>query len=155
MVGFITFTTLFHAVLYFLDEHYFHRKRGLSDNEVKSGMFDGILYVITVGLTIFTTYSKGLSYLYITLALLSCLSIVKHEYFYPETMDKKERITHALLYIIHPLILFAFYQSWQSSLFDNELFYWMLQLAYFALAFKAAAFYVIYWNYIYERNEIE
>ena len=152
MVGFITFITLFHAVLYFLDEHIFHRERGLSTNEIKSGVFDGILFVITVGLTIFTTYSESLSYLYITLATLSCLSIIKHEYFYPEVLSKKERLTHALLYIVHPLILYAFYLSWQSNLFDQNLLYWMLQLAYFALAFKSASFYIIYWNYIYEKD---
>ena len=152
MVAFITFITLFHALLYFMDEHIFHRERGLSPSEIKSGMFDGILFVLTVGLTIFSTYSTGLAYLYITLASLSCLSIIKHEYFYPDYLSKRERITHALLYIIHPLILYAFYNSWKSNLFDENLMYWMLQLAYFALAFKSASFYIIYWNYVYERD---
>ena len=152
MVAFITFTTLTHALLYFIDEHVIHRKRGLAPNEIKSGIFDGILYVITVGLTIFTSYTETLGVIYFILATLSCLSIIKHEYFYPEVLEKRERIIHALLYVFHPLILFAFFESWKSNLFDNHLHYWILQLCYFALAFKGATFYIIYWNYIYEKE---
>ncbi len=151
MVAFITITTLVHGALYFLDEHHFHKKRGLTEREANFLLFDGVLFLATVALTIFTNFGPLLSKVYIVLAFLSCFSIIKNEIFY-DGISLNERFTHAGLYILHPLILYAFYTSWQMDLFNTNMTYWMLQLCYFILGFKAMSFHVIYWNYIAKKK---
>lgn len=150
MVIFITLTTITHGILYFLDEYILHKRREFSQKEINNGIIDALLFLSTVGMTLFTTYTLFLGKLYIVLAFLSCLSIIKNEFFY-ENLCKQERLVHALLYIFHPLILFAFYTSWKENFFTTNLNYWMLQLGYFALGFKALTYHIIYWNYIHNK----
>ena len=151
MVLFITFTTIFHASLYVFDEYILNKRRNPTQGEINSGLLDGVLYLAIVAITIFTEYSQSLSNVYITLSFLSCLSIVKNEYFYPENMPAIERLVHALLYVFHSVILYAFYLSWQENFFVNNMTYWMLQLGYLALGFKAVSYKVIYWNFIHNK----
>jgi len=152
MILFITFTTLLHAILFTYDEYILHKRRSLSQKEVNSGLIDGLLFLSTVAMTLFTTFSEVLDVVYISLACLSCIAIIKHEMFLPGEITVEERLVHVTLYILHPLILYAFYISWKRDFFGTNLTYWMLQLGYFALGFKAISYHVIYWNYIYERN---
>lgn len=152
MVIFITITTLLHGILFTFDEYIVHKKRSLSQKEVNSGLIDGVLFLSTVALTLFTKFSSLLEIIYISLGFLSCVAIIKHEMFLPPDITKRERVIHAVLYILHPLILYAFYVSWKSDFFNTNLTYWMMQLGYFALGFKAITYHVIYWNYVYERN---
>ncbi len=152
MVIFITLTTITHGILFFYDEYFLHKRRPFSKNEINSGLIDGILFLIPVGLTLFTSFGPVMKYVYITLGFLSCLSIIKNELFY-ENLDKTERLIHAGLYILHPLILYAFYVSWERNFFATNLTYWMLQLCYFILCFKAVNYHLIYWNYVHEKNK--
>lgn len=152
MVLFITITTILHAVLFTYDEYIIHKKRSLSQKEINSGLIDGVLFLSTVALTLFTTFTEILDVVYISLAFLSCLAIIKHEMFLPKEISTRERVLHTTLYILHPLILYAFYISWKRDFFSTNLTYWMLQLGYFALGFKAISYHVIYWNYVHDRN---
>ena len=150
MVLFISCTTIIHGILYTLDEYILHRKRNLSQKEINNSIIDGVLFLVIVGLTIFTTYSEKLATVYIILSILSCLSIVKNEIFY-EDITTKERLVHALLYVFHPLILYAFFLSWQADFFITNSSYWMMQLCYFAIGFKVMSYHIIYWNYIHNK----
>ena len=151
MVIFITFTTVIHAIAFTFDEYILNKKRNLSQKEINSALLDGILYLAAVALTIFTTFSENLGRVYIGLALLSCISVVKNEAIYPGNIPKIERITHAMLYVLHPLILYAFYISWAQNFFQTNMTYWMLQLGYFVLGLKAISYHMIYWNYIHRK----
>ena len=152
MAIFITLITLTHGALYFYDEYILHKKREFSKKEVYGGFVDGFIFLILVGLTLFTHFTENLKIVYIVMSFLSCLSILKNEYFYPKDLDWIERMVHAGLYILHPLILYAFYHSWKAHFFKTELLYWMLQLCYFILCFKAINYHLIYWNYIAEKK---
>ena len=101
-------------------------------------------------MTLFTTYNSKLDWVYLVMSLLSCLSIIKNEFFY-ESLTKTERVVHAALYVLHPLILYAFHESWKQDFFKNNMMYWMLQLGYFILCLKAITYHVIYWNYIHKK----
>lgn len=149
MAIFITLTTITHSILFYLDEYVLHKRRSLTQKEVNSALLDGILFLIPVGLTIFTSFSPLFKYVYLSLSFLSCLSIVKNEFFYPP-LAIKERLVHAGLYVLHPLILYAFFISWKMNFFVNNISYWMLQLCYFILGVKAITYHVIYWNYMRE-----
>ena len=148
MVLFITITTVLHATLFYIDEYILNKKRGLTQIEINSALADGVLYLTLVGMTLFAPYNHVTKYIYLGLCLVSCLSIIKNEWLYPQ-LDKLERLIHAGLYVLHPLILYAFYLSWQQQFFSTEMTYWMIQLCYFILGFKAMAYHVIYWNYIH------
>lgn len=152
MVLFITLTTLSHAGLYFWDEYILHKRRGLSKTEINAGIGDALWFLSTVAITIFLPFSENLKWLYIVLGALSCVSIVKNELFYPD-ISRTERLVHAGLYVLHPLILYAFYSSWRMNFFATNLNYWMLQLCYLGLGLKALTYHIIYWNYIYEGKE--
>lgn len=151
MEVFITLTTITHALLFMYDEYFLHKKRGLSRKEINSGIVDGLIFLILICFTIFTQYTPLLAGVYIFLSVISCGLIVKNEFFYPEQLTRNERLVHAALYVFHPLILFAFYISWKMDFFTSNIAYWMLQLGYLALAFKAVSFHIIYWNYVHDR----
>lgn len=150
MVIFITLITILHAAFFFYDEYFLNKKRTLSQIEINSAIIDGVLFLSIVALTIFTSFNSQLSNIYIALSILSCISIIKNEFLY-ESIPKIERVVHSILYITHPLILFAFYSSWKMDFFSTNSTYWMLQLGYFALGFKAIAYHVIYWNFIHNK----
>lgn len=152
MVLFISVTTIVHAVLFYIDEYILNKKRGLSQLEINSALIDGLLYLILVAMTIFAPFNGITKTIYISLSFVSCLSIIKNEWLYPN-LEKVERLVHAGLYVLHPLILYAFYISWERDFFNNEMTYWMLQLCYLVLGFKAISYHVIYWNYIYQGNK--
>lgn len=148
MVVFISFITIIHGILYIIDEYVLNKKRGLTQFEINSASLDGMLYLVIVGMTLFTPFGDLSRVIYFVLCFLSCLSIIKNELFYPK-LDKFERLVHAGLYVLHPLILYVFYISWQESFFITNMNYWMLQLCYFILGFKAMTYHVIYWNYMH------
>ena len=154
MAVLITLTTITHGLLYFYDEYILHKRRGLSQIEINNGIFDALLFLPTVGITIFCPFTETLKWVYLSLAFLSCVSIIKNELFYPP-LEKRERVAHAGLYVLHPLILYAFYISWERNFFTTNISYWMLQLGYFGLGSKALTYHIIYWNYIFERKEPE
>jgi hypothetical protein len=151
MVLFITLTTITHALLFAYDEYFLKRKRNLSVIEINSSLLDGILYIGLVAMTIFTTYSETLSSIYIAVSVLSCLSILKNELIYPLNINRDERIVHACLYVLHPLILYCFYHSWSLNFFHTNMTYWLLQLGYLVLGFKTISYHVIYWHYIHQK----
>ena len=151
MVLFITFTTIVHSLLYSYDEYILNKKRDLSQNEINHGMIDGFLYIATVSFTIFAPFTALFSKIYIAFAALSCISIILNEYFFP-ALKRTERLVHAALYVLHPLILYAFYVSWSQNFFKTNPTYWMLQLCYLVLCFKAVTYHVIYWNYIHQKK---
>lgn len=151
MVFFITITTITHACLFAYDEYFLKRKRELSQLEINGSLFDGFLFLLTVALTIFTTYTETLGLIYIALSSLSILSIVKNEYIYPLNIDRKERVVHAALYVLHPLILYCFYISWKANFFTSNMTYWMMQLCYLILGAKTITYHVVYWNYIHKK----
>jgi hypothetical protein len=151
MLIFITIITLGHAGLFAYDEYALKRKRSLSQSEINSALIDGFLFLSIVALTIFTNFSSTLSYVYIGLAVLSCASIIKNEFFYPDTIKREERVVHALMYVLHPLILYCFYTSWSMNFFITNMTYWTMQLLYLILGFKTITYHVIYWNYIHKK----
>jgi len=101
---------ILHVILMNLDEHYFNKKRSHSKYEILSVISDGILFLIPLLIAIFVSYDEKWSIIYKALGAISMISIVKNELFY-KGLDVRERLTHACLYVLHPIILFTFYES--------------------------------------------
>lgn len=142
---------ILHVILMNLDEHYFNKNRAHSRYEILSVISDGILFLIPLLIAIFVSYDESWSIIYKTLGAISMISIVKNELFY-KGLDVRERLTHACLYVLHPIILFTFYESWQNNYFDTHTNFWMIQLVYVGLGFKTICYQLIYWNYIHEKK---
>ena len=141
---------ILHAVLLNLDEHYFNRKRSHSKYEVASVITDGILLLLPMLLAMFVTYHEKWVFLFKTLGAISMISVVKNEYFY-RNLEVQERLVHACLYVLHPIILFSFYESWQNNYFVNNTNFWIVQLLYVGVGFKTVSYQLIYWNYIHDK----
>lgn len=141
---------ILHASLLNIDEHYFNKNRSHSKYEIASIITDGIFFLIPLLFAIFIQYDEGLEIIYKGLGALSMISIVKNEYFYKD-LEVKERLVHACLYVLHPILLFTFYESWKNNYFVAHPNFWMFQLLYVGLGIKTITYQVIYWNYIHER----
>jgi hypothetical protein len=148
------FLMIIHVALITLDEHYFNKNRFHSKYEIWSILVDGILFLIPILFATFVPFNAKWVILYKTLAALSMVSIIKNEFFYKD-LCKWERLTHACLYVLHPIILFNFYESWQNNFFQNNMNFWMFQLLYVGLGVKTLTYQVIYWNYIHEKKEVQ
>lgn len=153
MISFILTIMCLQVILFHVDEYYFHRRRKLSRHEIISSLTDGAFYIIPLIIATFTRFSEIWKVAYIIMSAISCLSIVKNELFYPE-LKVKEKLTHSLLYVIHPILLYSFYLSWKGNFFDAYPNFWIFQLLYLALGFKTLTYQVIYWNYIHEEKSI-
>ncbi|MCB0413398.1 MAG: hypothetical protein KDD50_03635, partial [Bdellovibrionales bacterium] len=121
MLLFLTAALILQLILFHLDEYYFHRKRGLSRPEIVSALMDGFFYLLPLAIAIFCSFTIFWQWIYIFLAILSCLSVVKNEWFYPVVMDRNEKLVHAGLYLLHPILLYTFYLSWDQDFFNNSM----------------------------------
>lgn len=154
MAFFLLFIVILHGILFRVDEYMFHRKRGLQKRELTNSLIDGLIFLITLAVAMFSKHSYWSDKIYIALSIVSCLSIVKNEFFY-ENLKKGERFVHALLYVFHTTILYAFYISWRINYFDSHYYIWLTQLLYMILGFQTLAYSLIYWNYIYDPRKYE
>lgn len=144
------FLMILHVVLHNIDEHVFNKRRSHSRAEIWSMISDAILFIIPLLMATFITYRPDLEIVYKTVAGASMISIVKNELFY-KNLEVKERLVHACLYVLHPILLFNFYESWQNNYFQEHPEFWMVQLFYVGMGFKSISYQLIYWNYIHNK----
>ena len=138
-----------HVCLLNLDEHYYNKKRQHSKYEIVSVITDGFLFLLPLLLATFVTFDEKWVILYKTIAGISMVSVVKNELFY-KGLEVQERFIHACLYVLHPILLFNFYESWKLNYFQSNYYFWMFQLVYVALGVKTVSYQLIYWNYIHD-----
>lgn len=139
---------ILHVILHNIDEHVFNKRRLHSQAEIWSMISDAIFFIIPILMATFIAYRPELELIYKIVAGISMVSIVKNELFYKD-LDVKERLVHACLYVLHPILLFNFYESWQHNYFQVHPEFWMVQLLYVGLGFKSISYQIIYWNYIH------
>ncbi|MGH7834650.1 MAG: hypothetical protein ACREQK_13470 [Candidatus Binatia bacterium] len=95
------------GVLMFWDEWGYHRTRGLGAWERWGHPVDSIIYAAALVLPGFAPPRPGSVQLYLLLAALSCLVITKDEWVHTKECAAGEHWVHALLFIVHPLVLTA------------------------------------------------
>ena len=141
-----------HMGLYTLDEHLFNKRRKHSEHEIVSVVLDGALFLIPILFATFVSFDEKWVLPYKIIGALSMISIIKNELFY-KNLEVKERLTHACLYVLHPILLFTFYESWKEDYFVSNPNFWMVQNFYVGFGIKTVAYQIIYWNYIHEKVE--
>jgi hypothetical protein len=140
---------IIHVCLHNLDEHIFNKNRSHSKYETLSSVTDGIFFLLPLLMATFVTYSENLEIVYKAIAGISMVSIITNEIFY-KNLEVKERVIHACLYVLHPILLFNFFESWQNNYFQENTNFWMIQLLYVGFGIKSFLYQIIYWNYIHE-----
>jgi len=145
------FLIIIHVVLMNIDEHYFNKNRLHSTKEIWSILIDAFLFLASISFATFVKYDLDNVIIYKSLAGLSMISIIKNEFFF-DNLCKGERLVHAALYVLHPIILFNFYESWRLNYFQTNTYFWMIQLLYVGLGIKTLSYQMIYWNYINEQR---
>lgn len=121
------------ALAMLVDEGWFHRERGLPRWERIGHPLDTLTFVICLVWLL----AGGSTHGYVALAVGSTLFVTKDEPIHAQLCSPGEHYLHAALFILHPLVLAAFYALPHAVLVG--------QLA-VTLAFLA--YQVIYWNVI-------
>ena len=110
----IFITIAFHALLMLFDEFYFHRKRNLPKWERIGHPFDTFFILICFFIIIYFPMTKVNLILYFSLSVFSCLFVIKDEAVHLKYCSKYEQYLHALLFILHPILLVILFFSWPS-----------------------------------------
>jgi len=166
MMNFFAFAPFFlQAVFIAIDEAYFHVKRGLPLWERIGHPIDTLSFLICLLFILWMPFTDYNLYLYIALAIGSCIMVTKDEFVHKEHCPAAENWLHALLFILHPVTLITAgcmwpviqgveVPSWMSSYFyDPFQLYWILvaQTGFITLFF----FYqIIFWNFIWRNHPV-
>lgn len=139
MTAFILATLVQGGVILF-DEFYFHRRRGLPRWERIGHPVDSLTVVICLLFLVFTERTFTNEIIYYILAIASCLCVTKDEWVHRKLCTAEEMWLHAVLFIIHPIVLFTAMAEWEES-----------RAQIFAAAGGVTVFMlyqIIYWNYV-------
>jgi hypothetical protein len=100
----------------FVDEFYFHEKRGLPKWERIGHPLDTISVLAVFGYCLLVPFAESAVVLFFALALGSCLLITKDEWVHQrEACPPFEAWLHSVLFILHPLVFFGAYSLWASG----------------------------------------
>lgn len=133
----------------FIDEFYFHHKRGLGRWESIGHPVDTFLFLIPFIICLSWSYEEFISKVLIVTSVLSTLIITKDEWIHSEQSSGAENWLHSLLFILHPLSLGVLYYFWTNK----EIFYIQIQAGIISLFF---IYQVFYWNILKkDRYEIK
>jgi hypothetical protein len=132
------------ALVMFIDEFYFHRKRGLLRWERMGHPLDSLSVVICYIFLLVALPTKQNIYIYCALCAFSSLLITKDEFVHSKYCEASENWLHALLFILHPLTFMAAGVIWYQGLSVEFLVLQPVAIACFML------YQIIYWSYYAE-----
>lgn len=137
---------LFAAVLMLVDEIHFHRRRGLPRWERIGHPLDTLTLLACYAVAlIFPPEGKYLA-LFAALGVFSCLFITKDEGIHTENCDAKENHLHALLFVLHPVLLFSVGLLWWLPDLAGARTLLVTQAA---LTLLFGLYQLIYWNFVW------
>ena len=129
----------------FIDEFYFHHKRGLGKWESWGHPIDTLLFLSCYLFAALIPYSVSWELIFAALCVASSLIIIKDEFIHTEQSSGAENFLHAILFILHPLSLIVLYLFWR----DQELIMIKVQTVIIALFMS---YQILYWNYFKENK---
>ena len=102
------------AIAMGFDELHFHRRRGLDRWERLGHPLDTMTLLACLAWILFAPPTKGHAVVYAALAAVSCLFITKDEFVHTTTCGPAEHWLHALLFVVHPVVLLTYAWLWPS-----------------------------------------
>lgn len=136
-------SALLQAALIVIDEFYFHWKRGLPRWEKIGHPLDTFFFLLPLTIASFFKWEPVWRVLYIALGLLSCLVITKDEAIHLQKSPALEQWLHALLFMVHPVVLIAVYFVWMQS---SVPLIWM-----WCAILTFCIYQIIFWNFYADR----
>jgi 2-polyprenyl-6-hydroxyphenyl methylase/3-demethylubiquinone-9 3-methyltransferase len=128
------------GVVMVVDEGWFHRARGLPRWERIGHPLDTLTIVLCLAWLLATTPdSPSALPVYIGLAVFSTLFVTKDELVHAKLCSPGEHWLHAILFVLHPIVLAAFGYLWWTGAVG-------LLLGQLGITIAFMAYQVIYWN---------
>jgi len=136
---------LLQGALMMVDEFYFHKKRVLPQWEKIGHPIDTFTVMLGIALLIFTAESTNVGGYFFVWAVVSCGVVAKDEWVHQKYCVGTEHFIHAILFVLHPVVLFSCWRLYQL----NEWPAIYLQLVLLSCFF---VYQVLYWNVV-KRNQ--
>jgi hypothetical protein len=146
-----------------VDEFYFHRQRGLPRWERLGHPLDTLSVLLCWSVVWFAPPTGGFITLYVGLSLFSCLFVTKDEWVHREFCPAGEQWLHALLFVLHPLLLLSAGLLWPALHPENgaaPVFGWIRYEGFegtfvavdIVLTMLFGLYQLVYWNFIWRVN---
>lgn len=156
---------LLQAIAMAVDEGYFHVRRGLPKWERIGHPLDTMSYLLCLGFVLWMPFNSTTLKVYIGLAVLSCLMVTKDEFIHKHHCPWAENWLHAVLFILHPIILICTGLIWpvvQQVEVPTWMAYWLDHPTglYRFLWMQAVAvggfllYQIIFWNIIWRNSPV-
>ncbi|UXR65439.1 hypothetical protein EZJ49_04125 [Bdellovibrio bacteriovorus] len=126
------------AILF--DEFVFHRRRGLPRWERIGHPIDTLSVIACLLFLTFVDRTPTTEVVYYVMAIGSCILVTKDEWIHRKYCSAEEMWLHAVLFIMHPLVLFTGMAEWE----DNR----PLFLAVAGGVFVFFVYQIVYWNFV-------
>jgi hypothetical protein len=136
------------------DEFYFHRRRGLPRWERVGHPIDTLGVLACLGWLMFAAPRPSTAGVYTALAVASSLLVTKDESVHRRLCGSGEQWLHAVLFLLHPLVLLAAGLLWPALHGEEGVVPWIRYTGFettFVKAFGAATatfavYQIVYWN---------
>jgi hypothetical protein len=137
--------TAIQGIVIFIDEFYFHHKRGLPLWERLGHPIDSFSVLACLAFLMTMPHTPNNELIYSFLAAVSCVVVTKDEFIHWKICTGLEMWLHALLFVLHPIVLFSAIKDWET----NPL---MIQIT-FGMIFSFFIYQIIYWNFLRSEEE--
>jgi 2-polyprenyl-6-hydroxyphenyl methylase/3-demethylubiquinone-9 3-methyltransferase len=129
------------GVVMVVDEGWFHRARGLPRWERIGHPLDTLTIILCLAWLLATTPATPAALpVYVVLSVFSTLFVTKDEPVHARLCSPGEHWLHAVLFVLHPIVLAAFGYLWWTGAVG-------LLLGQLGIAIAFMAYQVIYWNF--------
>ncbi len=152
------------ALVIGFDEGYFHLRRGLPRWERIGHPLDTLSVLICIAFVLVVPFSAVAVKWYAGLAIFSCIFVTKDEFVHKEHCPASEQWLHAILFTLHPIILFIVGCMWpvsQGVVAPDWIIRWfgpaevmqLILMGQFAAMTLFSLYQVIYWNFLCQENQ--
>lgn len=138
------------ALAILLDEFYFHRRRGLPVWERIGHPLDTLSILLCYACAVSLPPTPASRGLYLGLSIFSCVLVTKDEFVHKKYCTGAENWLHAVLFVLHPVVLILAGLIWQESspLLKTALLIQMLLTGVFFM------YQILYWNFLCKTDPV-
>jgi hypothetical protein len=133
------------ALIMLVDELHFHRRRGLPRWERIGHPIDTLSVLACYTVAVTQPASEAALAVYAALAALSCVVITKDEFVHARRCTPAEQWLHALLFVLHPVVLGAAALLWLQGART-------LLMVQAGLTLVFGCYQTLYWNLPWSRH---
>ena len=152
------------AIAIGFDEIYFHYKRGLPKWERIGHPLDTFSVLVALGFLVFFPFTPFSWKIYLGISLFSCVMVTKDEFIHKSHCPASENWLHALLFVLHPITLFAAGSIWYVHHTQNNSFFssWLIEKEFLFLFLQGQLivmtlfflYQIIFWNIIWKEKPV-